>query len=77
MKTCLGCKWCDFYGGSQGYSELTPGSEMRFSCDKSHWDAFEGSKDELLSCLLIAETCDDYERDPKLPPPQTSVESWL
>lgn len=64
-KLCVFCKHWDFYGGSQGYSEYTPGSEASMNCNKGHYGRhFDllniSGEDGFRAQILKAETCPDY-----------------
>ena len=82
MKTCLSCVHCYFNRGSSG-DYPGEGHSMQMECKKGHWDLYEnegGIFDNHIKapreCLLMAETCADYQRDPKLPPPQEGKADW-
>lgn len=73
-KLCVFCKHWHFYGGDQGFSELTPGSDASMDCSKHHWDRpgrgpYKGFvifnlHDERAFREMIqkAITCPDYEQ---------------
>lgn len=70
---------CQFYPGSPGYSEETPGTAMVLTCSKRHWDADDiYTATGLESKLLSATTCPDYELSfeakQQSPPPEGG--SW-
>jgi hypothetical protein len=62
-KLCVFCKHWDFYGGSQGYSEMTPGSDASMSCSKGHWERWclhDTGESDFRRIILTAQTCPDY-----------------
>lgn len=59
IQTCLFCKHFEFQPEYPGYSEWTPGSPLRMSCDRDHW-ALDGIVD-FRETMLTAQTCPDYE----------------
>ena len=66
-KLCVFCKHLYFYGGLQGYSEMTPGSTATMDCLKKHFsyderNLFIMGADEYRKTILKAETCKDYEQ---------------
>lgn len=64
-KLCVFCKHWNFYGGSQGYSEMTPGSDASMSCRKNHWDRdvlWDIGEDGFRKTILMAQTCQDYKQ---------------
>lgn len=65
-KLCVFCKHWSFYGGSPGYSEMTPGSDASMDCTKGHYgrgfDLMDISGEEGFRALIKkAETCKDYK----------------
>lgn len=65
-KLCLFCVHWRFYGGSEYYSEETPGSSAEMDCAKKHYKTFNiiDLYDERAFRIHIkqAETCPDYEQ---------------
>lgn len=64
-KTCLDCKYWRFDGGEQGYSELTPGSDMYIQCEKGHWELHNGDADTaqcFRDVVALAVDCPDFEQ---------------
>jgi hypothetical protein len=63
MKLCYMCKQLEFDPGSQGYSEVTPGSDTIMRCQKGHWDVKELCGEGCLAeALEKALTCKDYKQ---------------
>lgn len=64
---CVLCKHWDFFGGSRGYSELTPGVDAAMSCSKGHWDRsclYDIGEDGFRQVILTARTCKDFSPVP-------------
>ena len=66
-RLCVFCKHWLFSGGSQGYSEMTPGSNASMDCLKGHFTSDEQylfimGADEYRKTILKAETCKDYKQ---------------
>jgi hypothetical protein len=65
-KVCILCKHIQMDFGSPHYSDLTPGSEWKFSCDKSMWEDMSGSdtsESEYRKKLIYADDCQFYEEE--------------
>ena len=61
-RICIFCKHFYFDGGEHGYSEMTPGSAMCLSCNKSHWDLDIGDNyGDYVRAMLTAATCSNFE----------------
>lgn len=59
---CVNCKHFNFWPGSPGYSEFTPGDDMEMSCLRKHWRVtFETSEDDFRDYMKSSETCADFE----------------
>jgi len=58
-RLCVLCKHFEFHGGSQGYSEATPGSLGTLDCDKNVWhgDMDGMTVSEYRALMLKAENC--------------------
>lgn len=66
-KGCHSCAHFDIDTGEPGYSEWTPGSDMRFMCLKDHWELAVGDPDEnMRRGLEYGLTCSDYTPIPTL-----------
>lgn len=65
-KLCLYCKHWYFDGGEQGYSELTPGSDMGIECLKGHWRIENGSHTgpSFRQTMERGLECKDFEEIP-------------
>jgi len=64
MKLCWACKHCTFNPGSQGYSEMTPGSDTVLKCAKGVWDAMDHGVyggQGLAEMLVNAKTCKKFK----------------
>jgi hypothetical protein len=70
-KLCVFCQHWDWDGGSQGYSEMTPGTDASMDCRKGHYKPLHKyswrldlldlhGPDEFRAVILKAETCPDY-----------------
>jgi hypothetical protein len=55
------CKHWNWDGGEQGYSHLTPGSDVSTECVKGHWGFDHDSQNEFRLKLLTASECADFE----------------
>ncbi len=60
---CMKCRYCTLDGGEDDYSDITPGSPLRFSCDLGHWKLIrdEVSRQSLSKTFQMAKICGDYE----------------
>ena len=66
IKNCIFCTHLYVSPEEDGYSEYTPGWDFRMDCLKYHWkfeDFNDIGHDSLVSCMVTAETCEDYELD--------------
>lgn len=62
-RLCWLCKFFDFHSGSPGYSDMTPGTNFRMSCDKGCWEFEMGdSQEHFKKCLETANNCKDMEK---------------
>ena len=62
LNNCLDCKHFHFDSGSPGYSEETPGSNMRIGCNLSVWNAgYMYSENDFKKAMLSATNCEMYE----------------
>lgn len=62
-RTCLDCRHWHFYGGSQGYSEMTPGMDMEIRCTRGHWGLLnlEGrSQQGFRETVARGADCNDF-----------------
>jgi len=63
-KSCLFCKHFHFNMGSPAYSELTPGEDAVFSCNRNHFEEISnygtGSREEFVNSIKTAEKCKDF-----------------
>jgi hypothetical protein len=67
-RICLECEHCYVYGGSPGYSDLTPAWPFEFSCQKKHPFKFgdeHNDKQTLIDDIRQAETCPDFKEEEK------------
>ena len=69
---CIYCKHWHFYGGSQGYSDMTPGADASMECRKSQYKGSGWStvhdmhEDDFRELLEKAQTCKHFKwRDMK------------
>lgn len=62
MKTCLGCRWFEFYVGFGG-SDVTPPEGTTLRCQKRHWSlgSYGDDAHDLRKALATAEHCPDFE----------------
>ena len=69
-RLCVLCKHFDFDGGSQGYSELTPGDSGYMTCGENVWpDGMEGlTTGEYRERMLTAVNCELFELADDLKP---------
>ena len=66
--TCLDCEHFYFEPACRGYSDMTPGWDMRIGCYKDNWelDKYEDTTEDYREYLLSARECSDFEeRKPK------------
>jgi len=63
-RLCLWCKHFDFYMGSPGYSEYTPGEDASFECAKNHWKMlnYNIGREEFVNHIESGKKCPDFER---------------
>lgn len=61
--TCWLCRHFYFDGGSPGYSDLTPGSNASFECDKGVWeiDLYQESEITMHEKLSTSQRCLYFE----------------
>lgn len=72
IKSCLMCKHCDCSRGSEGYSEMTPGSDAVLECRERVMRHAGGNnlfrevytRQQLREALATAETCPQYAYEP-------------
>ena len=66
-KLCVFCKHWEFYGGSPGYSEYTPGTATSMDCAKGKFgkrfrllDLY--GPDDFRALIIRAGVCDKYDQ---------------
>lgn len=64
MKACHQCEHFNFWTGSHGYSEMTPGSDAALECGKQHWRVrmFDDDVSTVRGYFAQAETCPDWAK---------------
>lgn len=60
---CLYCKYFYLLAGEYGYSEYTPGSDVRIGCDKGVWDLdnYMDTEVDFRRKMLTANECKYYD----------------
>ena len=67
QRTCLLCKHFYFEPEEPGYSELTPGCEMKIGCYKEYWQFNPQDEEQVYRIkMLTARSCKDYEKTDKI-----------
>lgn len=64
IKSCAICRHIGYSAASPGYSEMTPGGECSWHCNKNHQeipDAFDYGIDAFAEFIRVAEKCPDFE----------------
>ena len=65
-RNCLWCEHFYFEPGHPGYSELTPGYDSCFGCNKHHWDNGDiDSREDFCKCMEQGLACADYKQAPR------------
>ena len=62
-RCCWSCEHVEFYQGSPGYSEMTPGNDFELECGKDYWefDNCGDTLDDFREKLELAERCADFK----------------
>lgn len=61
---CLFCVYLYFDPGTQGYSDMTPGSQMCIECTRSHWIdiGYNDTEESFRQKILLARICKEFSR---------------
>ena len=60
-KLCLCCAYSEISFGSEGYSEMTPGSPAHIDCNRNHYKRKDQHVDFYDSLIQQAKTCKDFK----------------